>query len=376
MKKKSRTLILGASSLVILSGAYLLLRIYNQNAQETELAESAQEEILSLDEDTLASVSFEIDGSEVTFLYEDEEWSLENDPEFPVDSTYLMTTLSYLEPLEAVRTLEEVTDTGEYGIDEPQNTITLTDSEGTETILTIGSTNISTGDDYLMLNDDSSTIYTINTSLRDSLHDDLYDYAEGEELPYILSSEISGLSVEKADGSYELLLEDAVWMVQGDGTDAVSADQDAVDTVISSIAGASYADYLEYNCTSPEDYGLDDPAAVLTILYEEDSETQSESEDASEEASTESDSSASESEEETEAITEEEAAAAQLTLLIGSTDESGDYYVQQDGSTEVHTISYDTLSSLLEKTGEDFEETSESETETVSEEETEAAEET
>lgn len=376
MKKKSRTLILGASSLVILSGAYLLLRIYNQNAQEAELAESAQEEILSLDEDTLASVSFEIDGSEVTFLYEDEEWSLENDPEFPVDSTYLMTTLSYLEPLEAVRTLEEVTDTGEYGIDEPQNTITLTDSEGTETILTIGSTNISTGDDYLMLNDDSSTIYTINTSLRDSLHDDLYDYAEGEELPYILSSEISGLSVEKADGSYELLLEDAVWMVQGDGTDAVSADQDAVDTVISSIAGASYADYLEYNCTSPEDYGLDDPAAVLTILYEEDSETQSESEDASEEASTESDSSASESEEETEAITEEEAAAAQLTLLIGSTDESGDYYVQQDGSTEVHTISYDTLSSLLEKTGEDFEETSESETETVSEEETEAAEET
>ncbi len=376
MKKKSRTLILGASSLVILSGAYLLLRMYNQNAQEAELAESAQEEILSLDEDTLASVSFEIDGSEVTFLYEDEEWSLENDPEFPVDSTYLMTTLSYLEPLEAVRTLEEVTDTGEYGIDEPQNTITLTDSEGTETILTIGSTNISTGNDYLMLNDDSSTIYTINTSLRDSLHDDLYDYAEGEELPYILSSEISGLSVEKADGSYELLLEDAVWMVQGDGTDAVSADQDAVDTVISSIAGVSYADYLEYNCTSPEDYGLDDPAAVLTILYEEDSETQSESEDASEEASTESDSSASESEEETEAITEEEAAAAQLTLLIGSTDESGDYYVQQDGSTEVHTISYDTLSSLLEKTGEDFEETSESETETVSEEETEAAEET
>ena len=376
MKKKSRTLILGASSLVILSGAYLLLRIYNQNAQETELAESAQEEILSLDEDTLASVSFEIDGSEVTFFYEDEEWSLENDPEFPVDSTYLMTTLSYLEPLEAVRTLEEVTDTGEYGIDEPQNTITLTDSEGTETILTIGSTNISTGDDYLMLNDDSSTIYTINTSLRDSLHDDLYDYAEGEELPYILSSEISGLSVEKADGSYELLLEDAVWMVQGDGTDAASADQDAVDTVISSIAGASYADYLEYNCTSPEDYGLDDPAAVLTILYEEDSETQSESEDASEEASTESDSSASESEEETEAITEEEAAAAQLTLLIGSTGENGDYYVQQDGSTEVHTISYDTLSPLLEKTGEDFEETSESETETVSEEETEAAEET
>ncbi|HIR13322.1 MAG TPA: DUF4340 domain-containing protein [Candidatus Choladousia intestinavium] len=376
MKKKSRTLILGASSLVILSGAYLLLRIYNQNAQEAELAESAQEEILSLDEDTLASVSFEIDGSEVTFLYEDEEWSLENDPEFPVDSTYLMTTLSYLEPLEAVRTLEEVTDTGEYGIDEPQNTITLTDSEGTETILTIGSTNISTGDDYLMLNDDSSTIYTINTSLRDSLHDDLYDYAEGEELPYILSSEISGLSVEKADGSYELLLEDAVWMVQGDGTDAASADQDAVDTVISSIAGASYADYLEYNCTSPEDYGLDDPAAVLTILYEEDSETQSESEDASEEASTESDSSASESEEETEAITEEEAAAAQLTLLIGSTGENGDYYVQQDGSTEVHTISYDTLSPLLEKTGEDFEETSESETETVSEEETEAAEET
>ena len=230
MKKKSRTLILGASCLALLSGVYFLLRIYSKNAQETELSESGQIEILSLDEDSLASVAFEINGSEVTFLHENGEWTLENDPEFPVDSTYLLTTLSYLEPLEAVRTLQEVTDISEYGIDEPQSTITLTDHEGTEIILTIGSTNASTGDDYLMLNDDSSTIYTIGTNLRTSLHDDLYDYAESEELPYILSSEITGLSVEKTDGSYELFLEDAVWVIQGDGTDAALADQEAVDT--------------------------------------------------------------------------------------------------------------------------------------------------
>ncbi len=373
MKKKSRTLILGASCLALLSGVYFLLRIYSKNAQETELSESGQIEILSLDEDSLASVAFEINGSEVTFLHENGEWTLENDPEFPVDSTYLLTTLSYLEPLEAVRTLQEVTDISEYGIDEPQSTITLTDHEGTEIILTIGSTNASTGDDYLMLNDDSSTIYTIGTNLRTSLHDDLYDYAESEELPYILSSEITGLSVEKTDGSYELFLEDAVWVIQGDGTDAALADQEAVDTALSSIAGVSYGDYLEYNCTSPEDYGLDEPAAVLTILYEKDSEAQSESDDASEEASLESDSSAAESGEETEAMTEEETAAAQLTLLIGNTDESGDYCVQQEGSTEVHTIAYDALSPLLERTEKDFEGTTEPGTETVLDGETEAA---
>ncbi len=332
MKKKSKTLVLGAACLAILSCAYLLLRAYNKKAQEAELTQTSQEEILTADEASLASLSFEIDGSEVTFLQEDGAWSLEGDPDFPVDSTYLMTTLSYLKPLEAVRTLENITDASEYGMEDPQNTLTLTDTDGVQTVLAIGSTNTGTGDDYLMLNGDSSTIYTISSNLRSSLHEALYDYAESEELPYILTSQITGISLDRTDGGYELFLENAAWMVQ-EGETSVSAQQDTVNSALSSIAGVSYDGYLEYNCKAPENYGLENPSAVLTIFYEEDSEEESE-------AGT-----------EAETVTQTQ----QLTFLIGDTDENGDYYVQQEGSAEVHTISYDALSPLLEKTAKDFE---------------------
>ena len=47
MKKKSKTLVLGAACLAILSCAYLLLRAYNKKAQEAELTQTSQEEILT-----------------------------------------------------------------------------------------------------------------------------------------------------------------------------------------------------------------------------------------------------------------------------------------------------------------------------------------
>ncbi|MCD8103635.1 MAG: DUF4340 domain-containing protein [Lachnospiraceae bacterium] len=394
MKKKSVKLIAGVVVIVLLCGAYFGLRSYNQKQEEAEEEAAAGETILEVDTSTLTAISFLIDGEEVSFtLQDDDTWQKDDDDTFPVNTTALLSPLSELSELKSLRTLTEIEDVSEYGFDDPQNLITLTDADGNETIITIGSNNESTGNDYLMLNEDTATVYTVSTDLSSGFSDDLYDYAESEELPSILASDVVGISVETADGeSYDLYIEDSVWMVSGvsedDAGDAevtdeelaegVEADSDTADTLTSTVAGIAYVDFLDHNCSDFSEYGLDEPAVTLTITYEEEVETEEESEGetASEETASEEEASEADSEDESETGTELEAETMELTVTfyIGDTDDSGNYYVRFGDSSEVHTLSGSTVTTLLGYTAYDLVAVPEEETETETEEETEASE--
>lgn len=392
MKKKSVKLIAGVVVIALLCGAYLGLRVYNQKTEEAEEEAAAGETILEVDTSTLTAVSFLIDGEEVSFSLQDD------DDTFPVSQSALLSPLSELSELKSQRTLTDIEDASEYGFDEPQNLITLTDEEGNETIITIGSNNDSTGNDYLILNEDTTTVYTVSTDLRDGFSDDVYDYAESEELPSFLASDVTGILVETADGeSYDLSIEDSIWTVCGVSESAaddaevtaeelaagVEADADEADTLTSAVAGISYEDFLDHNCSDFSEYGLDEPAVTLTITYEEEVETEdetdadssseeTESSDTEEEAATEA---ASEEESETETEQEVELVAHTVTFYIGDTDDSGNYYVRFEDSSEVHTLLSSTVSTLLGYTAYDLVAEPEEETETETEtEEADAAE--
>ncbi len=385
-KNKSFKLIAGVVVIAVLGGVYYGLTVYNEKTEEAEEEAAAGETILEVDTSTLTAVTYTIDGEQVSFsLQDDGTWQKDDDETFPVDSSALLAPLDEASSLKSVRTLTEIEDISEYGFDEPQNTITLTDEDGIETVITIGDNNASTGNDYLMLNEDESTIYTVSTDLSSAFSDDLYDYAESEELPTLQASTIVGVSLEQADGeSYDLYLEDAIWMVSGTDADGAEADSDIADTLTSALGGLSYTDYLDHNCTDLSEYGLDEPAATLTITYEEEAETEeeTETEDIAAETDAETDvnsetESAEEAETETETETESEVEMMELTVtfLIGDTDDSGDYYVQLEGSTEVHTISSSVLSTIFGYTASEMIAPEEEETETETETETKAGEE-
>ncbi|MCD8335889.1 MAG: DUF4340 domain-containing protein [Lachnospiraceae bacterium] len=415
MKKKSVKLIAGVVVIFVLCGAYFGLKAYNQKTEEAEEEAAAGETILEVDTSALTAVSFLIDGEETSFtLQDDGTWQKDDDETFPVDGEALLSPLSELSELKSVRTLTEIEDVSEYGFDDPQNLITLTDEDGEVTTVTIGDNNDSTGNDYLMLNEDTTTVYTISTDLRSGFSDDIYDYAESEELSALQASAITGILVETASGeSYDLYIEDAVWMVSGvsedtgsengdaeadeaDAEDATEADEedtlsvenevtaeelaagveanaDEADTLTSTLADLEYEDYLEHNCSDFSTYGLDAPAVTLTITYEEEVESD---EDETEAADTEASDAETESEEESETETEErvETVERTVTFLIGDTDANGDYYVRLEGSAQVHTLSSDIVTTLLGYSAYDLIAEEEEETETETEDATEAEE--
>lgn len=331
--KKSIRLLTGIAALAVLTGSYLLLVRQNEKNAEQEEAAALGDVILEVDDANLTGVSYQIGGTAYSFVQQDGSWKLESDETFPVDETALLSPLNQLDALYAVRTLTDVADSSEYGFEEPQNEIVLTDADGTVTTITIGITNSSTGNDYLMLNRDTSVIYTVDASVRTALAENLYEYAYSEDLPWILATDIVGVEISRADDAYRLYLEDAVWKLDAKG-EVREADSDAVNTALSSMAGLSYVDYLEHDCADLSPYGLEEPAAVVTISYREETEMEEETAEA---AGT----------EEIEG-TEKTYETKILTFLVGDTDASGNYYVQQEGSGEVHTILYTKLTQMLQ----------------------------
>lgn len=367
MQKKTVTLLAGTAGMCVLFGTYFALKVNNEKVQEKASEESQKETITEIETADITKLTFQIGEDEAVFEKEGEEWKYAADEAFPVNSAQIDSVLGCLAPLEAIRTLEDITDISEYGLDEPQNIVTVTDSGGIETVVTIGDMNGGTGNDYVMLGEDSGVVYTTSTSLRNEVSKELLDYASSDEVPYVMASSITGISVSRGADIRNFYLEDDIW-TEGDGLTAesememtsereVAAETETetetesegpsgmtaseIQTAVSSVGSISYVDYLEYNCEKPEEYGLGDDAVKLTIVYEEEEKV------VSEETETET---FADLETETESETEIEPQMVQreLTFYVGDTDENGNYYVQLEGSTQVHTVGATAMEAFVE----------------------------
>lgn len=363
MKKKSMNLITAVAVLVVLSGAYVGVKTYVAKQEEKENAEEEEEktQVFSISSEDVQSIKFVIDKKEVTFEKNNDEWVKSDERDFPVDQDKLIEAIGSLNNVEADRVLDNVTDTTEYGLDDPTNTITITDKDGKETVLHVGMENASTSQYYVENGEDESKIYVVADSVFQPFMKTLYDYAKAGTFPVIDSSTISNVTVDENDDSYTLTKDDTtgLWNIQDqDGSE--KADSAKVSSLTSSIASIAYGSFVNYNCTDLSEYGLDKPYGTITIDYQEEVEVESDSsEDASAADSTEEDTSATDSTEEDTSVTDSSDTQTrmvnrEMTILVGDQSDDDGRYVMVNNSKEIYTISNDTLSVFLGKTKEDF----------------------
>lgn len=395
MKKKSMNLITAVAVLVVLSGAYVGVKTYVAKQEEKENAEEEEEktQVFSISSEDVQSIKFVIDKKEVTFEKNNDEWVKSDERDFPVDQDKLIEAIGSLNNVEADRVLDNVTDTTEYGLDDPTNTITITDKDGKETVLHVGMENASTSQYYVENGEDESKIYVVADSVFQPFMKTLYDYAKAGTFPVIDSSTISNVTVDENDDSYTLTKDDntGLWNIQ-DKDGAEKADSAKVSSLTSSIASIAYGSFVNYNCKDLSEYGLDKPYGIITIDYQEKVEEKSDSSedgDASEENSTdeqdttedkedisatdstedkddasavdstEEDTSATDSTEEDTSVTDSSDTQTrmvnrEMTILVGDQSDDDGRYVMVNNSKEIYTISNDTLSVFLGKTKEDF----------------------
>ena len=279
MKKKSVNLITAVGVLVVLSGAYVGVKAYvaKQEAADTESAEEENPEIISIASADVKSIKFVIDKKEVTFEKEGDSWVKSDETDFPVDQDKIDTLVSSMNSIKAERTLENVEDASEYELDQPENTITVTTEDGETTVIQLGMENDSTSQEYIDLNEDSSTVYVVSNSTFSSFEGTLYDFAKSGVFPTVDSSTVSKISVDGKDSSYVVEKDESnFWNITGDG-ETEKADSAKATSLASALSSMAYASYVNYNCAEDElsQYGLDKPYAEITVDYQEEVEKES-----------------------------------------------------------------------------------------------------
>ena len=279
MKKKSVNLITAVGVLVVLSGAYVGVKAYvaKQEAADAESAEKENPEIISIASADVKSIKFVIDKKEVTFEKDGDSWVKSDETDFPVDQDKIDTLVNSMNSIKAERTLENVEDASEYELDQPENTITVTTEDGETTVIQLGMENDSTSQEYIDLNEDSSTVYVVSNSTFSSFKGTLYDFAKSGVFPTVDSSTVSKISVDGKDSSYVVEKdENNFWNITGDG-ETEKADSAKATSLASALSSMAYSSYVNYNCAEDEfsQYGLDKPYAEIIVDYQKEVEKES-----------------------------------------------------------------------------------------------------
>ncbi len=211
--KKKNIIIGGAVIAVLIAGIIALLMINptEDDVEKKEISDSASEVILKLE--TADEIILETSAFDINFINDGESWSIDGiDKESTSQSkvkAFVMTALSY-----ASNTILNG-DESEYGLDEPDATITIK-ADGIEHIVRIGDVNAS-GDVCFASVD--GKIFTMGMIQRERLMNDISYYTEFARVS-IKGDEITTVVIADSDRTIELYvpeitrLEGNVWQMK------------------------------------------------------------------------------------------------------------------------------------------------------------------
>ena len=331
MKKNAKTLLILAIVLVVCIGAYIGVSLYNTNAAEKEAVESADIQIYPADFDVPETLSYEADGTTLSFTREDTTWYYDGDRDFPLKQSSVSYVSSTLQSLTAVRAFDAPDDLSAYGLDTPSYTVTAADSTGNTLTLLIGIMNAS---NYYAMISGTDEVYTIESTLISYLKPDILDMITLDSIPSLSESTIDTISLtsanstlnldkyEERDGTYTWFVVDGTTYTSTEDYTLSDGSQSAavyVTNLVSSLDGMSFSSCASYNPDEDEleTYGLHEPGLTVTVGY------------------TTTDSAYNETSE-------------SVILEIGEmlADESG-YYARLADSVEINVLSVDNVSPLI-----------------------------
>ena len=276
MKRKTRLIIL-CCVLAVAVGAAVGLSLYSEEAEQ--IAESG-EVVFEQPVDEVTALSWEYtdeEGETVSLAFTNNGgWSYDGDASFPVDGEALTELLDYFAAMPAAFVIEDVTDYGQYGLEEPLCTINITAGE-TEYEIALGDYSeldyqryLSLGDGKVYLvNDDPMELYKI--TLDDLMLDDTIPAFVDVERVEFSGAENYVIERDENGGSYRA--GDVYYTENGEVLDT-----DSVNDFVTYIAALGLEDYYTYDATEADlaETGLDEPELTVTIDYPESGEEDAE----------------------------------------------------------------------------------------------------
>ena len=166
-KQKTQMLVIVVILLLCIVAYFLATRYAKQQEQRDKDSETqGQVNLTVIDPDDVDAFSYIADGTTYSYTKNKDTWTCENDTSLKMDADSIATLLGNLKKITAAEAIDDYDSIADYGLDQPQNTITVTCGNETTTI-DIGDYNEMLQEYYIKISGDDK-IYLADSTLKDA----------------------------------------------------------------------------------------------------------------------------------------------------------------------------------------------------------------
>ena len=308
MKRGKKLIVLLGVLVVLLGAAYAAAQLNPEKEEETVYTT-----IFTLDPEQVTALTWHY-SEEVPLVKEEDGWVYEEDPQFPLDTTYVDAMLTALSQIDSSKTIENVENWDEYTLEAAICEINLT-VDGEDVTIKVGEETGLGGQRYVSIGDENA--YLVDNSFLEPFKYGLYDVLKMEEIPEMdtpvrLEHEADGdsFTIEKQEDSGLAYSDEYIWFL---GEKAL--DTDLTESLLDYVTELAWSECVNYRADDLSKYGL-----VQTLTYTD--------EDSDEEKT--------------------------FCLELGDEDADGNYYARLAGSQMIYTIAGSAAESMIYTTYEDL----------------------
>ena len=279
MKRTKKLYILLGVLVVICIATFAL----SKTEEKKENIKNSDKTVLEVDSDSVNKISWKSSSGSLAFEKKDGTWTYTDDANFPVDQDKIAERLKLFKEFGVAFEIEDVDDYGQYGLDDPECTITLeTDDETYE--ISLGDYSTMDSQRYVSIGD--GNVYLVKNDPMDSFNVTIDALVKNDEIPNF--NQVEKISEIKVSGSTSLDAkykendglsdnEDDIYFVNKDKKEQ-PLDTNLVKTYLNNVNALNLGTYVTYNATDEElvKYGLDEPQYNLEVKYTPKSEDSSE----------------------------------------------------------------------------------------------------
>ena len=176
MKRTKKLYILLGVLVVICIATFAL----SKTEEKKEKIKNSDKTILEVDSDSVNKISWKSSSGSLAFEKKDDTWVYTDDANFPVDQDKIAERLKLFKEFGVAFEIEDVDDYGQYGLDDPECTITLeTDDETYE--ISLGDYSTMDSQRYVSIGD--GNVYLVKNDPMDSFNVTIDALVKNDEIP-------------------------------------------------------------------------------------------------------------------------------------------------------------------------------------------------